>query len=233
MRIARPFRLRYDEYLDEKAIEPNFGKTLSDHYDDLDNTTICGLFVDGELASTIRVHVATIDFPDFPAMKSPDKLVPELDDGRVIVEASRHATADVFSRAYPNLMPFMTIRMTWLAAEYFGADLYIAAVRREHQAFYRRVFDGTVVCEPRPYNQLITPLSLMTCDYQARRNWVHERYPIFRSSLFERRMLLGDAALPAVATGKGAVEPVSAELVNLGEAAERREGLEAANATHS
>ncbi len=218
------FRLRYEAYLHEEAIKPAFGRQLSDHYDDLDNTTIFGLFVDGSLASTIRVHVATTDYPEFPAMQSfPDALGPALAAGKVVVEASRHATGRVFSQEFPQLMPFMTIRMTWLAAEYFGADLYIAAVRREHQAFYKRVFEGEVVCDPRPYNQLIKPLSLMTCDYRAQRESVHHRYPIFRSSQFERRMLLGRQA--AVSPRIGDMRPEDATLDMGQSGAERQTSL--------
>jgi hypothetical protein len=218
------FRLRYEAYLREEAIMPNFARGLSDHYDDLDNTTIFGLFVDGDLASTIRVHIATTDYPEFPAMPSfPDALGPALAAGKVIVEASRHATEKEFSDAFPQLMPFMTIRMTWLAAEYFGADLYIAAVRKEHQAFYKRVFDGEVVCDPRPYNQLIKPLSLMTCDYRAQRDSVHNRYPIFRSSQFERRMLIGQHA--TVAPNIGEAMPKDATLETAQSGTERRAAL--------
>jgi hypothetical protein len=227
------FRLRYQAYLDEKAIEPNFARTLSDHYDDLDNTTIFGIFIDGELASTIRVHVGTTEYPDFPAMPSfSDILEPALDAGKVIVEASRHAASDAFSTRFQLLMPYMTIRTTWLAAQYFGADLYIAAVRREHQAFYRRVFDGKVHTEPRPYNQLIKPLALMSCDYQEQRETVEHRYPIFRSSRFERRMLVNQPA----ASGSpiiGDLEPAATPLVANRNGASRAGGLEPVVERHS
>jgi hypothetical protein len=36
---------------------------------------------------------------------------------------------------------------------------------------------------------LIKPISLMVLDYPAMRDGVHERYPFFRSTVFERRML--------------------------------------------
>jgi N-acyl amino acid synthase FeeM len=225
------FRLRYEAYLDEEAIEPNFAGSLSDHYDDLDNTTIFGIFIDGALASTIRVHVGTTEYPDFPAMPSFSEILePAIDSGKVIVEASRHATSDVFSARFPMLMPYMTIRTTWLAAQYFGADLYIAAVRREHQAFYRRVFDGKVHTEPRPYNQLIKPLALMSCNFPAQRDLVEHRYPIFRSSRFERRMLINQ---PAVAPTIGDLEPASATLVANGNAAAHPGGLEPMVERHS
>jgi hypothetical protein len=225
--------LRYEAYLDEAAIEPNFAKSLSDHYDDLDNTTIFGLFIDGELASTIRIHVGTSEYPDFPAMPSFSEILePALDAGKIVVEASRHATSDVFSARFPLLMPYMTIRTTWLAAQYFGADLYIAAVRREHQAFYRRVFDGKVHSEPRPYNQLIKPLALMSCNFPEQREFVEHRYPIFRSSRFDRRMLINQAALSG-APRIGDMEPATVDLVANGNGVARSGGLEQVVERHS
>src|SRR2546423_15561355 len=57
------YRLRYDCYLWEKAIAPAFGRRFSDKFDDLDNSWIYGVFVDGQLASSIRITVATADYP--------------------------------------------------------------------------------------------------------------------------------------------------------------------------
>ena len=65
----------------------------------------------------------------------------------------------------------------------------LAAVRAEHQAFYRRTFNHRLICEPRPYPLLAKPISLMTTQYSSVADQVHQRYPFFRSTLFERRML--------------------------------------------
>src|SRR4051794_28390929 len=63
------FRLRYNAYLNEGAIAPNATQRFSDPYDHTDNVQIFGLYLDGELASSIRIHVATLDQPDFPSHK--------------------------------------------------------------------------------------------------------------------------------------------------------------------
>ena len=83
----------------------------------------------------------------------------------------------------------MTIRLPWLASEYFGARSLLATVRAEHQAFYARVLGHRAVCPPRPYPNLQKPISLMTLDYHEARERVHARHPFFRSTYFERRML--------------------------------------------
>src|SRR5947209_14994277 len=61
------FRLRYRAYLSEGAIRPSFAQTFTDPYDDGDNVWLLGLYLEGELASSIRLHVASAAQPDFPS----------------------------------------------------------------------------------------------------------------------------------------------------------------------
>jgi hypothetical protein len=191
------FRLRYEAYLREGAIAPNFAQTFSDPYDESDNAWLFGLYLGGELASSIRVHVASEDSRDFPSRKVfADLLEPELDAGKVIVDPTRFVTHRLHSRLNPGL-PHITLRLAWLAAAHFGADHFLVAVRAEHQAFYRRTFLHRLICEPRPYPLLAKPISLMTVHYPSVADQVHQRYPFFRSTFFERRMLFErEAVLP-------------------------------------
>ncbi len=185
------FRLRYDAYVGANGILPSFSKRLSDRYDDLDNTTIFGIFVDQELAATIRVSVATADYPEFPGMEVfPEILQPELAAGKVIIDPTRLASREEFSRKYPSLLPYMITRLPWMVAEYFKADIILAAVKPEHRAFYERVFDCRVVGEPAFYPSLMSAHHLMTCDFPNVRDKVHQNHPVFRSSYFERRTLM-------------------------------------------
>jgi N-acyl-L-homoserine lactone synthetase len=191
------FRLRYQAYLREGAIGPNFSGTFCDPYDDSENAWLFGLYLEGELASSIRLHVAAGAYRDFPSRKVfADLLEPELDAGRVIVDPTRFVTDRRHSRLNPGL-PHVTLRLAWLAAEYFAADHFLVAVRAEHQAFYRRTFNHRPICEPRPYPLLAKPISLMTLRYPSVAAQVHQRYPFFRSTFFERRMLFDrDLSLP-------------------------------------
>src|SRR6185369_2541537 len=61
------FRLRYECYLREGAISPDASATFSDPYDDSANARIFGLYLDGELASSIRIHVTSPEHSDFPS----------------------------------------------------------------------------------------------------------------------------------------------------------------------
>ena len=76
-----------------------------------------------------------------------------------------------------------------MACEYFNADLGLAIVRAEHQAFYRRVFLHETIAEPRMFPGLLKPVGLMAADFPTMKEKVFERYPMMRSTAFERRML--------------------------------------------
>ena len=185
------FRLRYQAYLREGAISPNSTGALSDPYDEKGNVYLFGLYIDGELASSIRIHVACQQRPEFPGLEVfADLLRPELNSGKVIVDSTRFVTDKKLSQYHPGL-PYVTVRLSWLAAEHFRADHLLAAVRAEHQAFYRRTFLHRVVCDPRPYPPLTKPISLMTVHYPTVADQVNGQYPFFRSTFFERRMLFG------------------------------------------
>ncbi len=192
------YRLRYRAYLAENAIEPNASERFSDAYDETKNVWIFGLYYDGELASSIRIHVANSAQPEFPSHRVfADLLDPELEAGKVIVDPTRFATDKHLSKLLPGL-PYVTLRLCWLAAEYFSAEHFLVAIRTEHQAFYRRTFDHQLICDARPYPLLAKPISLMTVNFAEAADRVHRRYPFFRSSYFERRMLFqrpGDNAV--------------------------------------
>lgn len=183
------YRLRYDAYLREGAITPNLSKRFSDQYDETNNVWLFGLYMDGVLASSIRIHVASKANPQFPGRKVfSDILEPELEAGKVLIDPTRFVTDKHLSKLYPGL-PYVTLRLCWLAAEHFRAEHFLVAIRTEHQAFYKRTFMHELICDARPYPTLTKPISLMTVDQSKVADQVHKRYPFFRSSYFERRML--------------------------------------------
>ena len=81
------------------------------------------------------------------------------------------------SSGFPEL-PYLTLRLAYLACEYFNADLGLAIVRAEHQAFYRRVFLHETIAEPRMFPGLLKPVGLMAADFPAMKEKVFERYPM-------------------------------------------------------
>jgi hypothetical protein len=182
-------RMRYDAYVQEGALAPDFSKRLTDRFDELDNTWIFAVHIDGQLASSFRLHVAKAGSADTPAMQIfPEFLKSEIAAGKTILDPTRFVADRSVARRHPEL-PYVTVRLGYMAAEYFGADFVLASVRPEHQAFYKRVFGHHEICPPRPYLTLTKPLSLMTLHYPSAREQILRRHPFFRSSLFERRML--------------------------------------------
>jgi hypothetical protein len=185
------YRLRYEAYLKEGAIEPRFGRSFSDEHDDDENAWIIGLYVEGQLASSFRVHVGSAEFRNIPAMGVfADFLSPLLDAGKIIIDPTRFVVDQNLAARYPEL-PYLTVRIGHMAAEYFEADIVLATVRAEHQAFYRRVFGHVPACPPRPYPGLIKPISLMMLDVNASRPVINARYPFFISSPDERAQVFG------------------------------------------
>jgi hypothetical protein len=74
-------------------------------------------------------------------------------------------------------------------------------VRTDHQAFYRRVFLHETITEPRAFPGWHSKkVTLMASDFRTLREKVLTRFPILRSSAFERRMLFerSSAQLPVI-----------------------------------
>lgn len=185
------YSLRYRAYLHEGAIEPRPIPLLSDRFDDLPNSWTFGIYVDGELSSSLRISLATPDNPVTPAVDAfPDLLEPELAKGRVIVDPNRFVADPANRTRFPEL-PYMTVRLGYVACGYFNADLGTATVRAEHRAFYRKVFLQQSLCEPRPYPTLTKPLCLMAAHYPSVRERIFQRYPFFRADDAECRRLFG------------------------------------------
>ncbi len=194
------FRLRYAAYLREGAIPANPSERFADSLDDSINAWIFGVYVDGELASSIRLHVATRQHPELPALNVfSDILLPDIEHGKVVIDPTRFVADRAASRRFPELC-YVTTRLAWLACEFFDASLLLATVRAEHQAFYRRVFGHRLICEPRHYPSLTKPISLMALDFAMARERVVQRHPFFRSTYFERRMLFAKPVQQALRT---------------------------------
>lgn len=166
--------------------------SLSDPFDDAPNTGIFGVYIEGQLASTIRIGVATADRRDIPAMKTfADCLGPILDAGESMLDPTRFVLDEHYARTYPKL-PYVTLRIAWVISDYLGVDHTLATVRTEHQAFYRRFFGHRLLCPARPYPTLIKPLSLMILDCRDVREEGLRRYPFLASTPEECQTLIGN-----------------------------------------
>src|ERR1700712_3844292 len=185
------YRLRYRAYLREGAILPNADERVTDKFDNSPWSWIFGVYIHGELCSSIRGSVAPPQHPTSPSVEVfPDILRPELARGRTLVDPTRFVADPEKARRYPEL-PYATVRLGYIAGVHFNAELGLATVRAEHQAFYRRIFLQQPLCEPRLFPGLLKPVGLMAAHYPTLREKVFARYPYLHSSAFERRMLFG------------------------------------------
>ena len=185
----RLYLMRYRAYLHGGLILPSESLRVSDRYDDAPNAWTFGIYVDGELCSSLRLHVLTSERRmSYTTELFGDVLHPRLDQGEVFIDPARFVADPEKAQRFPEL-PYLTARLSFLACEYFNADTGLALVRAAHQGFYRRVFLNETIAEPRPFPNALARVALMASDFRAVRERVIARFPIMRSSAFERRML--------------------------------------------
>jgi hypothetical protein len=196
------YRLRYRAYLREGAILPSQSERVTDRYDDLPNNFIFGIHLRGELLSSIRVSVLAGEWRGSPSSEMfTDMLHPELDRGKIIIDPTRFVADPDKARLFPEL-PYVTVRLGYVACAHFNADIGLANVRPEHRAFYRKVFLQEPWGEPRLYPGLIKPVGLMAAKYPDIKERVFQRFPYMRSSAFERRMLFERPGKPFLIPGR-------------------------------
>ena len=200
----RIYHLRYRAYLREGAILPSESERVTDRYDDLPNAWTFGVFLHGELYSSIRISVLSSEWRGSPSSEMFGDLIhPELDRGKIIIDPTRFVADPEKAKRFPEL-PYVTVRLGYVACGYFNADVGLANVRPEHQAFYRRVFLQEPWGEPRLYPGPDQAGRTDGRQYSEMRERVFQRYPYMRSSAFERRMLFepqGRAYLACVGGG--------------------------------
>jgi hypothetical protein len=183
------YNLRYRAYLREGAIRPSAEQRIADQFEDAPNAWTFGVYLNGELHSSIRISVLTSEWRLSPSVELfGDVLHPQLDAGRIFIDSTRFVADPEKAGKFPEL-PYVTVRLGSMAGVHFNADFGLAIVRPEHQAFYRKVFLQETWCEPRLYPGLVKPVGLMAAHLPTVRERVLARYPFLRSSAFERRML--------------------------------------------
>jgi hypothetical protein len=190
------YLMRYRAYLRGGLISPSASQRIMDRYDDSPNAWLFGIYIDGELCSSIRIHLLTSEWrTSFSTEFFGDVLHPRLDRGEVFVDPARFTADPEKAQLFPEL-PYLTVRLGYLACDHFNADAGLALVRPDHEPFYRRVLLSETITEPRPFTHFSDSKSivLMASDFRTVREKILARFPIMRSSAFERRMLFDRAS---------------------------------------
>ena len=145
------YRLRYDCYLAEGAIEPTDRAQFFDDFDEYPNCFHFGIRFEGRLVSAIRLHVCSPEYRAGPGLSVyPETLGPIVDRSSPssIPPASSSMRA---SAGRLPFMPFATLRLAAMAADHFDTTQILATVRTEHVPFYRRIFGLAPLTKPRDY----------------------------------------------------------------------------------
>jgi hypothetical protein len=202
------YRLRYEAYLRQNLLNERLDAMLYDEvYDESPNSLTTLTYIDGQLASTVRVHVVSDEAAVSPALDVfPDVLAPRLKGKRIIVDPSRLAARAEMAARFPEL-PFFALRPPWMAARRFNADFIVVSCASGHVGYYRRTFRAEAWSGLRSYPKVTAKVVCVGLEFAAKGDLVEARYPSFRSTPAEREALFGDfaSALEPIAASHGRV----------------------------
>ncbi|MDO9415233.1 N-acyl amino acid synthase FeeM domain-containing protein [Pararhizobium sp.] len=220
-------RLRFKAY---KAVDlmPMTGSTLVDRLDFDSHAFVFGIYLDERLISTVRVHHVT---PDHRASTAGAIFAPEvasfLDAGMTLVDPGRFAADPELDGEEGSAIPYLTLRVAAMASEHFDVDRCLTACRPRHAAFYKRVFAAeTIVREKKNLGVYNADGALLVARVREIRPWLYQRYPVFDSKPFERRMMFGGA--PSLPFMPLTIRPTA----RLAQVTHRREALGLQTSTH-
>lgn len=183
------YRLRYKSYRMADMVSDIPDQTIHDALDETPNCYKFGIYIDGELASTLRIHHARWSCPISPStMVYGDILKPMMAEGTSFIDCSRFAVDPQWSRIHPQI-PYLTIRLAGIACGHFNAPQGLLTIREEHAGFYRRIFSADKIGETRSYPGLNYPVVLYRTTVQSIRERALTRFPFFKWTPMEERML--------------------------------------------
>lgn len=185
--IAFVRRMRYDPYLREGMIRESADGSVDDPLDTAENAHVVVVSVAGVPCATVRLHVLDRERRIGPSLVvGRDVVNQHLDAGKVIIDPGKFAATREATHAYP-MIALYTLRAVAMACIHFGADLVVFAIRPEHGAFYRRIFQATQWVGPVEY--VAPPLRTVCALYGAEvsaRETIARRNPILLSTAGER-----------------------------------------------
>jgi len=188
------YRLRYKAYRLHGFLSESRDQKMSDALDEAPNCYRFGVFIDGQLVSTVRIHHLSRTEPFGPVMTTFDDLLrPRLLRGESFINPTLLA-ADPNYLSTKGALPYLTLRLAVTATVHFDATSCIGVIRDEHTAFYRRIFGAVQVGQPRPYPPFTVPVVLYDANCAINRKAVLHRFPFFKSTPMEQRMLFATPA---------------------------------------
>lgn len=185
------YHLRYKSYRSNDMVPDNENHTISDELDEAPNVYRFGVYVDGTLVSTLRIHHVTLNTPMSPSTKAfGDIVFPMLEQGHAFICPSRFASDPEWSRVLPQI-PYITLRLAGMACFHFKAPYCLSTIREDHAGFYKRIYYSERISEPRPYPGVFNKVVLYRADVKAIEERSFARFPFFKSTALEQRLMFG------------------------------------------
>jgi hypothetical protein len=161
-------------------------KGVIDDMDFDDHAYVFALYHRDRLASTVRIqHVEPGHRVSHCGKAFPNEVNEMLDAGQTIIDPAKFAV-DPDLAAEMGWLPYLTLRPSIVAAARFRADRVLQFCVPEHAAFYRRVFQASVVVPPRDYDGYGVPVTLLSTDVIRTGRRLLTRYPFFKSTVQEQ-----------------------------------------------
>lgn len=153
-----------------------------------------GVYLDGQLVTTIRLQHITPENRDSPALDYfPDIVGGLLDQGQSFIVPGRFAM-DLDLEGRGLMLPLMTIRLTALALRYFKANAILSLVKKNHVAYHRRFFGATQLSPLRDIDELSEPIMMLSTG-KEKIPTVFRRYPFLDGLRYEERLLFAEPEL--------------------------------------
>ena len=200
--VENIYRLRYKAYRRTDMVPGNSDQLIYDELDDQPNCHRFGVYIDGELVSTLRLHHVSKEHAASPSTTVyPDILLPRIALGESFIDPSRFAADPEWSKIYPQI-PYLTLRLAGMACFHFKAPYCLSTIRPDHAGFYRRIYESKLIGDLRDYPGLNYQVVLYQADVSAIRSRSFVRFPFFNSTAMEQRLMFG-------ATAKGEPAPLT------------------------
>jgi hypothetical protein len=185
-------KLRYDAF-DAKQIYKHKEEgvdVLIDDYDQAANAMNFAIDFDGELVATVRLQLISQQHPASGSTDMfPSVLLPQLDQGLRYIDPNRLAVDLETAKTLPGL-PHAVLRLAVMATRHLGADACLSHVRKEHAAFYRRIFGARVLAGPIEHPDM-NASPVLLASRRSSYETLCGRFPFYRYVTREAASLFG------------------------------------------
>jgi hypothetical protein len=188
--------MRWKNYMEGQTLK-NERMTVDefeDGKDSLPTARTVGLYVDGRLASSMRIHAVNAEHGNTCVIDvHRERIETEIAKGMRFVYANRWISDPEFSNTMPLIVA--TTRITCLAAEYHRADRLISLSRENHVKTYVRIHNADVWSEePKPIDNLNYLYHLISSSYDNFRGRMWTDRQAYISSARERDGMFSPSA---------------------------------------